>query len=94
VVANIDKSRMRMRRTPHWRDISFAGIICKGPYRGPTVTRCGHYFMCAKKTACGSGINGVFRNLKKPLDKKKERAAREGKKLLKPAKGSVSRTMG
>ena len=69
--------------------IPFACVICKESYKSPIVTRCGHYFCeaCAlkryKKTpscaACGSGTNGVFngaRNLKKLLEKKRERAAR------------------
>lgn len=66
--------------------IPFACIICKESYKNPIVTKCGHYFceMCAlkrfKKTpscaACGAGTGGVFngaKNLKKLLDKKRER---------------------
>ncbi len=66
--------------------IPFACIICKKPYTNPIVTRCGHYFCeaCAiqryRKTptcaACGSGTGGVFngaKNLRKLLDKKRER---------------------
>lgn len=68
--------------------IPFACIICKGPYKEPIVTRCGHYFCerCAlgryKKdpscAACGSGTNGVFntsKTLKKLLEKRREREA-------------------
>ncbi|MCJ1307626.1 RNA-splicing factor [Agyrium rufum] len=67
--------------------IPFACIICKEPYKNPIITRCGHYFCeyCALKryrktptcAACGAGTNGSFngaRNLKKLLDKKRERA--------------------
>ena len=59
-------------------NIPFACIICKGPYKDPVVTRCGHYFCepCALKrykkdpscAACGAGTSGVFnfaRRLKK-----------------------------
>jgi len=76
-------------------DIPFACIICKGPYREPVVTRCGHYFCepCALKRykkdpscgACGSGTNGVFisaKRLKKLLDKKRERAAKRRQEAI------------
>ena len=76
-------------------NIPFACIICKGPYKAPVVTRCGHYFCeaCALKryrrdpgcAACGSGTNGVFnsaKKLQKLLDKKKERAARRRREAL------------
>ncbi|KAI1750551.1 hypothetical protein F4782DRAFT_248160 [Xylaria castorea] len=66
--------------------IPFACIICKGPYKEPIVTRCGHYFClpCALQryrkdpscAACGSGTNGVFntaKTLKRLLEKKKAR---------------------
>lgn len=66
--------------------IPFACVICKKSYSSPIVTTCGHYFCesCAlqryKKTstcaACGAGTGGVFngaRNLRKLLDRKKER---------------------
>ena len=69
--------------------IPFACIICKGPYRSPISTRCGHYFCepCALTryrkdptcAACGAGTNGVFnsaKRLQKLLDRKRERAAR------------------
>ena len=69
-------------------NIPFACIICKEPYKSPIVTRCGHYFCepCALKryrkdpscAACGSGTNGVFnsaKQLKKLLDRKREREA-------------------
>lgn len=67
--------------------IPFACIICKGPYREPIITKCGHYFCesCAlqryRKTpacaACGEGTSGVFNVAKKLnnlLNKKRERA--------------------
>ncbi|KAI0487780.1 hypothetical protein F4859DRAFT_466170 [Xylaria cf. heliscus] len=66
--------------------IPFACIICKGSYKEPIVTRCGHYFClpCALQryrkdptcAACGSGTNGVFntaKTLKRLLEKKKAR---------------------
>ena len=66
--------------------IPFACIICKQSYKNPTVTKCGHYFCenCAIQryrkdptcAACGAGTGGVFngaKNLRKLLDKKKER---------------------
>jgi RING finger protein 113A len=72
-------------------NIPFACIICKESYKNPIITRCGHYFCesCALKryrkdpscAACGAGTNGVFnsaKNLKKLLDKKRERAAAAG----------------
>lgn len=71
------------------RNIPFACIICKGSYKSPIVTRCGHYFCesCALKryrkdptcAACGAGTNGVFNSAKRLemlLDKKRERAAK------------------
>ncbi|KAI0975934.1 hypothetical protein F4678DRAFT_419101 [Xylaria arbuscula] len=70
--------------------IPFACIICKGPYKEPIITRCGHYFClpCALQryrkdpscAACGSGTNGVFntaKTLKKLLEKKKARQERK-----------------
>ncbi|KAL1840339.1 hypothetical protein VTJ49DRAFT_553 [Mycothermus thermophilus] len=69
--------------------IPFACIICRGPYKSPVVTRCGHYFCegCAlgryrrdpSCAACGAGTNGVFnaaKKLQKLLEKKKEREER------------------
>jgi RING finger protein 113A len=69
-------------------NIPFACIICKESYKTPVITRCGHYFCepCALKryrkdpscAACGSGTNGVFntaKNLKKLLERKREREA-------------------
>ncbi|KAL2121905.1 hypothetical protein VTJ04DRAFT_2360 [Mycothermus thermophilus] len=69
--------------------IPFACIICRGPYKSPVVTRCGHYFCegCAlgryrrdpSCAACGAGTNGVFnaaKKLQKLLQKKKEREER------------------
>ncbi|GAB1312014.1 RNA-splicing factor [Madurella fahalii] len=76
-------------------NIPFACIICKGPYKSPIVTRCGHYFCegCALKryrkdpscAACGAGTNGVFnaaKRLQKLLDKKKERVARKRQEAI------------
>ncbi len=75
--------------------IPFACIICKERYKNPVVTKCGHYFCeaCALKryrkdpscSACGSGTGGVFnvaKNLKKLLDRKRERAARRREKAI------------
>ncbi|KAI8631649.1 hypothetical protein F5Y19DRAFT_424476 [Xylariaceae sp. FL1651] len=75
--------------------IPFACIICKGPYKEPIVTRCGHYFClpCALQryrkdpscAACGSGTNGVFntaKTLNKLLEKKKERQERRRQKAI------------
>lgn len=65
--------------------IPFACIICKGPYKTPLTTKCGHYFCesCAMKrykrdptcAACGENTGGTFKvakNLQKLLDKKKK----------------------
>ncbi|KAI0130424.1 hypothetical protein BJ170DRAFT_314598 [Xylariales sp. AK1849] len=75
--------------------IPFACVICKGPYRSPIVTRCGHYFCepCALQryrkdpscAACGAGTSGVFntaKTLNKLLDRKRERAARKRQKAI------------
>ena len=75
--------------------IPFACIICKKPYTNPIITKCGHYFCeaCAlqryRKTpscaACGAGTGGVFngaKNLKKLLDKKRERAKNKRDKAI------------
>lgn len=75
--------------------IPFACIICKGPYRSPIITRCGHYFCepCALQryrrdpscAACGSGTSGVFNNAKRLnqlLEKKREQAARRRQKAI------------
>ncbi|KAF2751173.1 hypothetical protein M011DRAFT_103369 [Sporormia fimetaria CBS 119925] len=64
--------------------IPFACIVCKGPYKNPVMTKCGHYFcqQCAmnryKKdptcAACSEKLNGNYKianNLKKLLEKKK-----------------------
>ncbi|KAJ1324445.1 RING finger protein 113A [Microdochium nivale] len=69
--------------------IPFACVICKGPYKEPIVTRCGHYFClsCALQryrkdpscAACGAGTSGVFntaKTLNKLLEKKRVREAR------------------
>lgn len=75
--------------------IPFACIICKGPYKSPIVTRCGHYFCepCALQryrrdpscAACGAGTSGVFntaKTLNKLLQKKRERSARKRQKAI------------
>lgn len=56
-------------------EIPFRCIICKGDYKSPVITKCGHYFCesCAltryKKTAscaqCGHGTGGLFSGAKK-----------------------------
>lgn len=76
-------------------NIPFACIICKEPYKNPIVTKCGHYFCeaCALKrhkskggkscAACGSDTGGTFnvaKNLRKLLDKKRERIRRRKEK--------------
>ena len=66
--------------------IPFKCIICKGDYREPVITRCGHYFCepCALKryrkdptcAACSASTNGVFnlaKRLKKLLERKQDR---------------------
>lgn len=66
--------------------IPFVCILCKKDYRVPIVTRCGHYFCerCALDryrknpncAACGVSTGGVFnvaKNLKKLLERKRER---------------------
>ena len=75
--------------------IPFACIICKGPYKEPIVTRCGHYFClpCALKryrkdpscAACGAGTSGVFntaKTLNKLLQRKRERQARRRQRAI------------
>ncbi|KAI0538405.1 hypothetical protein GGR58DRAFT_298375 [Xylaria digitata] len=75
--------------------IPFACIICKGSYKEPIVTRCGHYFClpCALQryrkdpscAACGSGTNGVFntaKTLKRLLEKKKARQERKRQEAI------------
>ncbi|KAI1343526.1 hypothetical protein F5Y15DRAFT_235685 [Xylariaceae sp. FL0016] len=75
--------------------IPFACFICKGPYKEPIMTKCGHYFClsCAlqryKKepscAACGSGTNGIFntaKTLNKLLDKKRKRQERKRQKAI------------
>ncbi|PGH07516.1 hypothetical protein AJ79_06251 [Helicocarpus griseus UAMH5409] len=67
-------------------NIPFACVICKGPYKSPVVTKCGHYFCegCALQryrknpscAACGAGTGGVFnstKKLSKLLERKRER---------------------
>ncbi len=68
--------------------IPFKCIICKGDYKMPVVTKCGHYFCekCAmtrymkekKRTCanCGADTGGTFnvaRKLKELLEKKRRR---------------------
>ncbi|KAG8624369.1 hypothetical protein KVT40_007436 [Elsinoe batatas] len=72
-------------------NIPFACIICREPYKSPVVTKCKHYFCeaCALKrhkskggkgcAACGTDTGGTFsvaKNLRKLLDKKREREKR------------------
>ncbi|KKY22899.1 putative pre-mrna-splicing factor cwc24 [Diplodia seriata] len=74
--------------------IPFACIICKKPYTQPVITNCGHYFCekCALQrfrknpscAACGAGTGGRFneaKNLKKLLEKKRDRDNRKKEKL-------------
>ncbi|KAK8151495.1 hypothetical protein IWX90DRAFT_490830 [Phyllosticta citrichinensis] len=74
--------------------IPFACIICKKPYAQPVVTNCGHYFCekCALTrfrknpscAVCGAGTGGRFndaKNLKKLLEKKREREWKKKEKL-------------
>ncbi|GFN16120.1 RNA-splicing factor [Aspergillus tubingensis] len=76
-------------------DIPFACFICKGPYREPIVTKCGHYFceQCALQryrkdpscAACGSATNGLFstaKRLKKLLERKRELAAKRRQEAI------------
>ena len=75
--------------------IPFACILCRENYKDPIITKCGHYFCesCALKryrkdpscAACGSGTGGVFnvaKNLKKLLDKKRDKAAKRRQKAI------------
>jgi RING finger protein 113A len=72
--------------------IPFKCIICKEDYKNPIQTNCGHYFCeaCALKrykkspncAACGAGTGGVFngaRDLKRLLERKRERAEKRRK---------------
>ncbi|KAI9766040.1 MAG: RNA-splicing factor, partial [Candelina submexicana] len=76
-------------------NIPFACVICKKPYKNPIVTKCGHYFCeaCALQryrknpscAICGAGTGGVFngaKNLRRLLDKKRERAKRRREKAI------------
>lgn len=71
------------------KDIPFACVVCKGPYKLPVVTRCGHYFCerCAMQrymkekkrgcAICGQDTNGTFnvaKKLKGLLERKRARA--------------------
>ncbi|KAI9729865.1 MAG: RNA-splicing factor [Cirrosporium novae-zelandiae] len=77
------------------QSIPFACIICKGPYKNPIITKCGHYFCesCAlqryRKTpscaACGTGTGGVFnqaKRLNKLLERKRERARKRREEAI------------
>ena len=65
--------------------IPFACLICKGPYKSPIVTKCGHYFCeaCSLKryrkdptcAQCSAKTYGVFngaKNLQRLLEKKQK----------------------
>ncbi|KAL1655728.1 RNA-splicing factor [Didymella pomorum] len=65
--------------------IPFACLICKGPYKSPIITKCGHYFCeaCALKryrkdptcAQCSAKTYGVFngaKNLQRLLEKKQK----------------------
>jgi RING finger protein 113A len=75
--------------------IPFACTICREPYKNPIITKCGHYYCesCALQRyrkapsclICGAGTGGVFngaKNLKKLLEKKRERARRIREKAI------------
>lgn len=75
--------------------IPFACIICKGSYKNPIVTKCGHYFCesCALQryrknptcAICGAGTGGVFNVAKKLndlLQKKRERARKQREQAI------------
>lgn len=99
VVASADRNRTQEddddAEEALLESIPFVCLICRGPYRSPIITRCGHYFCepcvlsryrkdpsCAQ---CGSGTNGVFnsgKRLQKLLDKKKERAAKRRQEAI------------
>lgn len=76
-------------------NIPWKCIICREDYKNPVVTKCGHYFCesCALKrhkqkggkacAACGTDTGGTFsvaKNLRKLLDKKRERVQRRKEK--------------
>lgn len=75
--------------------IPFACIICRGQYKNPVVTKCGHYFCesCALQryrknpscAACGTGTGGVFntaKKLNKLLERKRERARQRRQRAI------------
>lgn len=99
VVASADRNKVREddddAEEALLENIPFVCLICRGPYRAPIITRCGHYFCepCALQryrkdpscAQCGSGTNGVFnsgKRLQKLLDKKRERAAKRRQEAL------------
>lgn len=67
-------------------DLPFACLICRGDFRNPVVTKCGHYFCetCALKefsrnskcAACGANTNGAFNVAKNLIAKLKEKKIR------------------
>ncbi|KAI5856435.1 hypothetical protein BZA05DRAFT_388474 [Tricharina praecox] len=75
-------------------EIPFKCVICKGDYKSPIQTKCGHYFCenCAidryrrknpSCAICGKRTDGVFngaKGLQKKLDIAKERAEEEERK--------------
>ena len=76
-------------------NIPFACVICKEGYKNPIVTKCGHYFCeaCALRrykknpscAVCGAGTGGVFngaKQLKRLLEKKRERARKRREKAI------------
>ena len=76
-------------------NIPFACVICKDGYKYPIVTKCGHYFCeaCALKrykknpscAICGAGTGGVFngaKQLKRLLERKRERAKKKREKAI------------
>ena len=76
-------------------NIPFACVICKEGYKYPIVTKCGHYFCeaCALKrykrnpscAICGAGTGGVFngaKQLKRLLDRKRERSKKRREKAI------------
>ncbi|KAI3397307.1 hypothetical protein diail_10964 [Diaporthe ilicicola] len=76
-------------------NIPFVCLICRGPYKSPIITRCGHYFCepCALNryrrdpscAQCSSGTNGAFnsgKRLQKLLDRKRERVAKRRQEAI------------
>lgn len=99
VVASADRNRAQEddddAEEALLESIPFVCLICRGQYRSPIITRCGHYFCepCALTryrknpscAQCGSGTNGVFnsgKRLQKLLDKKKARVAKRRQEAI------------